>query len=207
MSVLGTVVGVLVAIISLIGIGLLAFVVLVLKDAASKEAAAIIPACTRNLIDRAKCQLPDGERERWEEEWLAGFEKAIEERPVWALFQAISNLRGARQIARQLQPAPASPSNRWAGLTGVAAGTAKLGDWLGERSSRLRDLITRSLRLVFPDTTRIHRLATVTAVLTVPVSILGFLGTMHITSTIYIAPAVAFAGVATGIFLVLQSRR
>jgi hypothetical protein len=109
---------------------------LILRDAMSKEAAAVIPERTRSLIARAKDRLPEEARPRWEEEWPAGFAEAIEKRPVWALREAISLYRGARRIAAELEPAVASAgrdsgvtsptSSPFAGMTSYARLIARL---------------------------------------------------------------------------------
>ena len=126
-----------------------ATIFLVLKDAAAKEAAAVLPECTRNLISRAKDQLPEGARERFEEEWLAGFEEAIEKRPAWALAQAISLYRGARQISRELKPAPAPSGAGRPAWGSFASGTAKLSEWASTaRSSRTRRWATRMVEAI-----------------------------------------------------------
>jgi hypothetical protein len=100
--------------ISILGLVLLVFgsvILLILRDAMTKEAAAVIPERTRSLIERAKNRLPEEARPRWEEEWPAGFAEAIEKRPVWALREAISLYRGARRIAVEMEPAPATTSS------------------------------------------------------------------------------------------------
>lgn len=63
---------------SLLVLALIGALLLVLKDAANKEAAAIIPEFTRSLIRKAQEVLPEEARARFEEEWSAGFEEAIE---------------------------------------------------------------------------------------------------------------------------------
>jgi hypothetical protein len=102
---------------------------MVLKDAAKKEAAAVLPECTRSLIRRAQNRLPEEARTRFEEEWPAGFEESIEKRPAWALAQAVSLYRGARQIAAELEPAPASASAGGPAWIRGFPGTTWIGQW------------------------------------------------------------------------------
>jgi len=128
-----------VAIGSLSILALITALLLVLKDAANKEAAAVIPECTRSLIRKAQGALPEEARTRFEEEWSAGFEEAIEKRPAWALVQAISLYRGARQISRELKPALASPGSGRPGWWTIAGGTARISRWAATaRNSRSR---------------------------------------------------------------------
>jgi len=137
-------IAVMLAIGALLLLAVVTAIMLVLKDAAAKEAAAVLPECTRNLIGRAKDQLPEGARQRFEEEWLAGFEEAIERRPAWALVQAISLYRGARQISRELKPATAPSGAGRTAWSSFATGTAKLSEWASTaRNSRPRRWATR----------------------------------------------------------------
>jgi hypothetical protein len=107
MNVLSTIFGALLVVGGLFVVGFVALLVLILKSAVNKEAEAVLPATTRSLIDRARKKLPEEARPRWEEEWPAGFDLAIEKRPIWALREAISLYRGARNMARAYEPAPA----------------------------------------------------------------------------------------------------
>ena len=118
-----------IAALSLLFLAFVSAIVLVLKDAATKEAAAVLPECTRSVIDRARKRLPEDARKRFEEEWPAGFEEAIERRPAWALMQAISLYRGAGQIARVLEPATASNSGRGSGWIVRVPGGERIGRW------------------------------------------------------------------------------
>lgn len=133
-----------IAILSLLLLALVSAIVLVLRDAATKEAAAVLPECTRNVIERARDRLPEDARARFEEEWPAGFEDAIERRPAWALMQAISLYRGAGQIARVLEPATAPTSGRdrpWTAKVPGGGGIVRWADLL--RKMSLRRLLAR----------------------------------------------------------------
>ena len=129
MSILGSVLGVLAVVGLFMAGGLLALMALVLKSAATKEAEAILPTATRGFIDRARDRLPAGARPRWEEEWPAGFQEAIEKRPLWALREAIYLYMSAARVARALEPVPAKTGGyglkaAGASLSGRAEGLA-----------------------------------------------------------------------------------
>ncbi|HWO83597.1 MAG TPA: hypothetical protein VNM38_07395 [Solirubrobacterales bacterium] len=97
--------GVALALLGLIAAAVLGAFWLVLKAAMNQEAASVVPAMTRGLLTRARARLPQDAQPRWEEEWPAGFEEAIEKRPIWAMRQAMSLYAGAGRIARELEPA------------------------------------------------------------------------------------------------------
>lgn len=135
------------AVVGLLGVAVLAVLWLVVKTAASQEAASVVPGVTKRVLTQAKSQLPSDAQPRWEEEWPAGFEVAIEKRPLWALREALSLYVGARRIARELEPAtaPAGVSGRLGEIKTSAA--ARFG-WLLDRFSRWLDFYRRVLEEV-----------------------------------------------------------
>lgn len=115
------------ALLTIVGLfisGLLLVLWWVSKSAVTQEASNVLPDATRSLVDRAMNRLPEDARRRYEEEWPAGFEEAIEKRPIWAFREAVSLYRGARRIARALEPTPAV---RGRGRVGLAADSAVAG--------------------------------------------------------------------------------
>lgn len=115
--------GILLTIAALIATGFFAVLWLVGKSAVTQEASNVFPDATRSLIVRAMDRLPEDARKRYEEEWLAGFEEAIEKRPIWAFREAVSLYRGAGRIARELAPAP-EPAARGQARVGLTADAA-----------------------------------------------------------------------------------
>lgn len=128
--------GVLIAVAFLLASGFLAVLWLVGKSAVTQEASNVLPDATRRLIDRTKDRLPEEARSRYEEEWPAGFDEAIEKRPIWAFREAVSLYLGARQIARELEPAPV-PARRGRARVGIAANSAVAN--ASHLATRLRD--------------------------------------------------------------------
>jgi len=137
--------GILLAITALFATGFFAVLWLVGKSAVTQEASNVLPDATRRLIGRAKNRLPEDARKRYEEEWPAGFEEAIEKRPIWAFREAVSLHHGARRIARELEPTPV-PAGRGRLRIGFAANSAV------SRASglvaRVREATSRASRFV-----------------------------------------------------------
>jgi len=123
---------------------LLATLWLVLKAAVSQEAAAVIPEASRSLLKRAKERLPLDAQPRWEEEWPAGFEQAIERRPIWALREALSLYLGAGRIARELEPSTVVAGRGW-GRVGALGSSAiarfgRFGKWFSQITGIVREI-------------------------------------------------------------------
>ncbi|HET7052791.1 MAG TPA: hypothetical protein VFI09_02600 [Solirubrobacterales bacterium] len=86
----------------LIGVG--AVFLSVLRALLTKEAQAVVPALSRNLLRQAVERLPTEHRSRFQEEWAAELGDAIEERPLWALLESASLYQRAGRIAAELEP-------------------------------------------------------------------------------------------------------
>jgi hypothetical protein len=146
MSLLSALFSVLLVVMGLAAAAVLAAFFLIVKAAVSQEAASVLPEATRNLLERAKDRLPEEGRARWEEEWPAAFERAIEKRPIWAFREAISLYLGSRRIAKALQPA-AAPAEVHEGqdrdrvASSLAAGAGQLLSGLSKVSSTLRKVL------------------------------------------------------------------
>jgi hypothetical protein len=134
--------GIILVIGMLVASSLVAVLWLVGKSAVTQEASNVLPDATRTLIDRAKNRLPEEARQRYEEEWPAGFEEAIEKRPIWAFREAVSLYRGAGRIARALEPSPEF----------VGRGRFRIGFAADSAAARASDLAARIKRpiLGFP---------------------------------------------------------
>jgi hypothetical protein len=95
----------------------------VIRALVTQEVAHIVPALTYDLLRRAAERLPDEHREHLLEEWRAEIEDMAEKRPLLALSEAVSLHRGARRIARELEPASVP-----AGITGIPKRIGTLGN-------------------------------------------------------------------------------
>ena len=103
MSPLETVVTIALGGAALLAAGLLALAWLILRTAVTKEIEAVLPILMTWLLRRARDKLPEEERDRWEEEWGAGFGPAMETRPIWGFREALCLYLSAARVARTLE--------------------------------------------------------------------------------------------------------